>query len=188
MVILSLTALVAGAYGATITANYYKFYSSLHTITVNLTSFYWVADNRSLNGTVTFNLANPSDYKGLGLAFFKMTWEIDGLNGKEKMPQGAPNLPLYMPRTLDPTKPITIDLQGGGVAPQRVTLIRSISGDIEFLFSVDLGISSFLNSQATSIDSFDCVSSGGPGTCQLIGTEIIPVPTAGGGGGGGGGN
>src|SRR5213593_4524975 len=158
MVILILTALGTGAYAATATANYYQFYSSLQSVRVNLTALHWVADNRSLNGTVTFTLANPSNYKGLGLGTFKMDWEIDGMNRTIKIPQGVPSLPLNMPKTLDPSQPFTIILQGGGNAPQQVTLIRSIGRDVEFVFHVDLVLSSFLDSVATAVTSYNCVS------------------------------
>lgn len=186
MVILTLTALATGAYGTTATANYYQFYSSLQAVRVNLTSLHYVADNRSLNGTVTFTLANPSNYKGLGLGTFKMDWEIDGMNGTVKLPQGVPNLPLGMPKTLDPTQPFTIILQGGGDAPRQVFLIRSIGKDVEFIFHVDLVLSSFLDSVATAVTSYNCMSQEGPGTCQHVGIEIFPQTRSGGGGGGGG--
>ena len=185
MVILTLTALGTGAYGVTAAANYYQFYSSLQAIHVSLTSFHWVADNRSLNGTVTFVLASPSNYRGLGLGTFKMDWEIDGMNGTVRIPQGVPTLPLRMPKTLDPSQPITIILQGGGDAPQQVTLIRSIGRNVDFIFHVDLVLSSFLDSVATAVTSYNCVSQEGPGTCQQVGIEIFPQTRSGGGGGGG---
>ncbi len=186
MVILTLTALGTGAYGTTATANYYQFYSSLQAVRVSLTSLHWVADNRSLNGTVTFALANPSNYKGLGLGTFKMDWEIDGMNGTIKLPQGVPTLPPRMPKTLDPSQPFSIILQGGGDAPRQVTLIRSIpGGDVKFIFHVDLVLSSFLDSVATAQTSYNCVSQEGPGTCQQVGIEILPQTRSGGGGGGG---
>jgi len=165
IILLVATTISLSAYAAAGTINYYQFYPALTKLRVDLTYIQWNASSTSLNGSVVFEVNNPTSYSGLRLRSLQSLLEVV-LNDTNAIPQGSFS-PLDSKGSLDPGKMMSlpVSFRGSGAAPLKIIETQASGGVVKFDFLVNLTLQSFLDPAALIVVSFLCETVGGPANC-----------------------
>jgi hypothetical protein len=160
------------------TANYFQFYNSLAQLQLNITSFHYrtITNPALAIANISFTIYNPTRYRGITMQLFEPLIVITASNQSVTSPLG---LSLVQPRSsLDPGKNVPFAF------PFNSTWNQSWR-NTEFVFTIQIGLSTFLDQAASIVATYICVSNGTPTPCDQVAVGI--QGTGGGGGGRGGG-
>jgi hypothetical protein len=158
------TTAVASAAAAQSTSNYLQFYPALQQLQLQPGKFLWNGNATYLNGTAAFTLASGSSYRGMTFTGVQPSLEIDIPNRTLLQYLFPPSIP-YQP--LNPTTPVTINIPFIG-APDTPQLVNKVPNqDVQFLFNINIQISTFLDKVTSFTLLYQCVNNGagGLGTC-----------------------
>ncbi len=158
-------------------ANYSYFYQALAQLQVNLAVLQVgpTQGGQSSDVTALFSVENPTAYQGIVMKEFSINFVINNSTSGKQI-QGTTGLTAAIPQA--PLDPNTV---------QNVTMNFQIGyppTDLQFHFTVIVGLSTFLDTITGFQSTFSC-DTGQPEACQL--TELTPEPVGGFGPGGGGG-
>ena len=163
-IIFLVTTAVASTAAAQSTSNYLQFYPALQQLQLQLSKFQWNGNTTYLNGTAVFTFASKSSYRGMTFTGVLPGLEIDIPNRTLPQYLSTPSIP-YQP--LNPTTPVTISIPFIG-APDTSQLVNKVPRqDIQFLFNINVQISTFLDKVTSFTLLYQCVNNGagGLGTC-----------------------
>jgi hypothetical protein len=161
------------------TANYSQFYKALAGLRLDLTSLVFKTVTNSFNATkavanITFNVYNPTSYKGIILTGVGPVFVVNA-SGSVTNPTGLTTIFESQPLVYNRIFPISF--------PFNSTWDRTWQNP-QFVFTMTLLLSTFLDKVATFFASFQCQSAGGPGLCEQLAVSILGKGGFGGGGGG----
>jgi len=171
--------------GGASTANYFQFYSSLQQLQLNLVSLQWETNGTAIDALANFTIVNPTGYVGLNLKLFQGIFDIRGINSNVSVPFGA--LPLAEAQgPLGPgfARIVTIPIDAGGRQGLQANELLQNGDQIEFVFSIDLVLSTFLDKASGVSAAYECTGTSGPGTCEQLSVAVLTSSEGGGGGGG----
>jgi hypothetical protein len=156
------------------TINYFQFFNSLAQLQLNITSFHYrtITSPALAIANISFAIYNPTEYRGITLQLFEPTIVITASNQTVTNPLG---LSLVQPRSpLDPGKNIPFAF------PFNSTWNQSWR-NTEFVFTIQMSLSTFLDQAASIGATYVCVSNGTPTRCEQV---AVSIQGTGGGGGG----
>jgi hypothetical protein len=156
-IIFLVTTAVAFTAAAQSTSNYLQFYPALQQLQLQFSKFQWNGNATYLNGTAVFTFASKSSYRGMTFTGVQPNLEIDIPNRTLLQYLFPPSIP-YQP--LNPTTPVTINIPFIG-APDTPQLVNKVPNQsIQFLFDINIQISTFLDKVTTFTLAYQCVSNG----------------------------
>ena len=163
-IIFLVTTAVASTAAAQSTSTYLQFYPALQQLQLQFSKFQWNGNATYLNGTAVFTLASKSSYRGMTFTGVLPSLEIDIPNRTLSQFLSTPSIPY---QSLNSTTPVTIDIPFIG-APDTPQLVNKVpKQDIQFIFSINIPISTFLDKVTTFTLEYQCVNNGAVvlGTC-----------------------
>jgi hypothetical protein len=172
---LTVITLVSSAVATMDTANYFRFFDALARVQLNLTSLQYTPRSYFAEANITFTIQNPTGYRGLAMQFFEPSFVVNA-TGATVISQGV--VIQQQTRSLEPDKKVTVAF------PFNSTWNQSWSKP-QFVFTINIGLSTFLDQAATVSSIYLCQSRGGPGTCEQLAVGIEGTGPFGRGGGGG---
>ena len=173
-ILLTAITLTASAFAVQDTSNYFAFYNALAKVKMSVASFSFIPKSYYADANVNFTIENPTTYRGLALQFFEPRYIVNASGNPT--PSNALIIPQQT-KTLDPDKIVKIIFPFTSIWNQSWT-------NPQYVFTVDLSFSTFLDPAAAVSAIYLCQSSGGPGTCDqlAVGIEALgPSPSRGGG-------
>jgi hypothetical protein len=156
IVFLAMTA-IASAAAAQSTSNYLQFYPALQQLQLEPSKFQWNGNATYLNGTAVFILTSRSAYRGMTFTGVQPSLEIDIPNRTLLQFLFPPSIPY---QSLNPTTPVTINIPFIGAidTPQLVNKVPK--RDVQFLFNINIQLSTYLDKVATFTLLYQCVNNG----------------------------
>jgi len=166
--------LFASAVAAQDTANYFQFYNALARVKLNLISLQYTPHSYYAAANINFTIENPTGYRGLAVQFFEPSFIVNASGNR--VPSQAVILPQQA-KGLEPEKIVKIAF------PFNSTWDQSWNSP-QFVFTINLSYSTFLDTAAGITAIYICQSTGGPGTCYQEAVGIEAKGPSGGRGGG----
>jgi len=160
------------------TTNYFQFFNSLAQIQLNITSFHYrtITNPSEAIANISFTILNPTEYRGITMQLFEPIVIVLASNQTVTSPLG---LSLAQQRSpLDPGKNVPFAF------PFNSTWSQSWQ-NTEFVFTIQLGLSTFLDQAASIVATYQCVSNGTPVACEQAAVSIQGTASPGGGRAGG---
>jgi hypothetical protein len=179
-IVLLIITLITSSITAVNTANYSQFYKALAGIRLDLTSLLFKPVTDSYGATkavanITFTINNPTSYKGIILTGVVPIFVVNA-SGLVTRPTGL--------TTIFESEPLLSNRIFAISFPFNSTWDRTWQNP-QFVFTMTLLLSTFLDKVATFFTTFQCQSGGGPGICEQLAVSILGKGGFGGGGGGG---
>ncbi len=185
LVVIAVSSVVVG--GAS-TANYFQFYNALGKLQLNLTIAKADWNGTVIDSLANFTVVNPTGYTGLRLKLFQGTYDIREVNGTLQAKFGS----MPFSGTKGPLNPgslmvIAIPFKASGIVAIPINQLLEEGGKVEFVFRVDLILSTFLDKASGISAGYECTGTIGPATCEQLSVALLTSSEEGTGGGGGGG-
>jgi hypothetical protein len=173
-ILLAAITIVASAVAAQDTANYFAFYNALARVKLDIASFSYTPVSYYATVDVSFTIKNPTSYRGLALQFFEPRFMVNASGTT------TPSQALIIPqqtKSLDPGQVVKITFPFNSTWNQSWT-------NPQYIFTIDLSLSTFLDPAAAISAIYLCQTSGSPGTCDqlTVGIEALGPSASGGGG------
>ena len=175
--VLVLIAVTSSTVAAFSTANYFQFYTALGQLQLNLKSLAYKTVGNLAEANITFTLDNPTEYRGISMLLFEPNFVVNASGETVTRPLGLSIVQEIS--KLDPGKIVRVAF------PFNSTWNQSWQ-NAQFVFTVNINLSTFLDQAASISTTYLCVSGGSPSTCEQVAVRIQGTGGFHGGGGGGG--